>query len=1246
MGIVQRVRDCPRNETEWKEASNRLNCTSDVLSTENKYHCLPAENLTTLLEFCYNRTRINVVKGHCVVLVEKQERKPILNTYDCGRFKEGCPNNWYLSDEIYKFPLCLEIEPLQHCYKAEASCQPTTWSVTVLSDTTQSTLVNKTTTNVTTADTIISEIDPLPILLPLIGILGIAVIIAILAWKNKWRRKRCFGRKENVQPEEKDEELELLGTAVNENAQPEGDGKESGHLETVVNANAQPEGDGGESSHLETVVNGNGQPDRYDEELRAFEMGPIEISRPEEDDEKLRLLRTEVNEDIGRLGIDYVLHDLPSDQGTFPMIAEKLEIPQEILFWSLKNREKFVRSMKVGNIRVFNGRAMVIGCARAGKTTLVKKIKGDKDLTTTSTSGIEIHSHTFKLNSDESTIIVSTDEEKEKGCLCLAPGMLEILEENTQETSFGVNVNVVPDQSNVISPREENHIVDIASSLPSSIEGFLNSNNDEAVDDTDPAVNESDQLINNLTAAADVSLGTKRSYATIEQNIDLNDCVPSVNRDNLKMLSLLDFAGHSAYYACHHIFLSPRAFFILVVDMTKELDSVATEACREQGLIYSNWTYADYIKYWLGSIHTYSSKVAPVILAFSHSEDNGADPEKALQYFRQICKCLPQNLLDHLDKHRIFSFQKQSEKNVEDFKECLAATVKSQSHWGERVPISWTKHEAVLTKLKESNNVVSFSDLLRYVSETNDRKRNKEEDLLNALIFFNDTGVILFRSEIKDIIILNVQWFVEAFKRIIFDEIHMEVMEDMRDFAEFQELNEHGLLSSKVLNVLWQNSNFYQHKNSLVNHMKHLDMLAELSKELWYVPCMNKQKYPWEILNNCNVSSRLCFLFEFLPFVIYHRLVVACINKLGMTPWKISERMCIYHKVTVLLYKDHRVLIAICDNKERPHRNFPFSIEIQINVTKPREIDTRLTSKLKEDIFERLSVLTQGILSSEFYSYVGYRCRLETFGKNVESHIITEEEMSASEYDCLKCSHPHIVHVGSIRRFWKKDEAQTHLTVGSRTSSSHPFAATEEMTNLNRVSRLMLGPCTEQLRDLLRLYIPPASFLAVIQRKRSQLNRLNEPQRKLILPNSGVYYGNYDDMDISLLYILLRNVCGIQAHNKGWGNTPDSADRSVSANIERLRLARNRCSHTTEVMSNVDFNQVWSEVRAAVVDLDKALGIGNKYQEAVDFILNDTMDPVKDKHFRDQLLEQIQDINDIRKKFERIEGRTKKMMAN
>ena len=196
--------------------------------------------------------------------------------------------------------------------------------------------------------------------------------------------------------------------------------------------------------------------------------------------------------------------------------------------------------------------------------------------------------------------------------------------------------------------------------------------------------------------------------------------------------------------------------------------------------------------------------------------------------------------------------------------------------------------------------------------------------------------------------------------------------------------------------------------------------------------------------------------------------------------------------------------------------------------------------------------------------------------------------------------------------------------------ASTSYAATEEMTNINRVLRLLMGPCTDQLRDLLRFYIPPANFNTVIQRMMSRLPRLTERQRRLILPSSGVYSGNYDDMDITLLYILLRNVCGIQAHNNGWGNFPDSADRSVSANIERLRLARNRCFYSTGGMSNAEFNQVWSEIRAAVVDLDK-IEIGNKYQEAVDFIRNDTMDPTRDRHLRDQLLEHIKEIENIQK---------------
>ena len=67
MGVAYRLRDCPRNEKEWQKASNSLNCTSDV-------NCLHADNLTTLLEFCYNRMRITVGKGTLALISTKYSK--------------------------------------------------------------------------------------------------------------------------------------------------------------------------------------------------------------------------------------------------------------------------------------------------------------------------------------------------------------------------------------------------------------------------------------------------------------------------------------------------------------------------------------------------------------------------------------------------------------------------------------------------------------------------------------------------------------------------------------------------------------------------------------------------------------------------------------------------------------------------------------------------------------------------------------------------------------------------------------------------------------------------------------------------------------------------------------------------------------------------------------------------------------------------------------------------------------------
>lgn len=49
---------CPRNQIEWNVRSSALNCTEN-----NGYTCLPNENFTELLEFCYTQPRILIEGG-------------------------------------------------------------------------------------------------------------------------------------------------------------------------------------------------------------------------------------------------------------------------------------------------------------------------------------------------------------------------------------------------------------------------------------------------------------------------------------------------------------------------------------------------------------------------------------------------------------------------------------------------------------------------------------------------------------------------------------------------------------------------------------------------------------------------------------------------------------------------------------------------------------------------------------------------------------------------------------------------------------------------------------------------------------------------------------------------------------------------------------------------------------------------------------------------------------------------------
>lgn len=78
---------------------------------------------------------------------------------------------------------------------------------------------------------------------------------------------------------------------------------------------------------------------------------------------------------------------------------------------------------------------------------------------------------------------------------------------------------------------------------------------------------------------------------------------------------------------------------------------------------------------------------------------------------------------------------------------------------------------------------------------------------------------------------------------------------------------------------------------------------------------------------------------------------------------------------------------------------------------------------------------------------------------------------------------------------------------------------------------------------------------------------------------------DYNDFDVTLLYGLIRNLCGISlTPTKGWGGkVPDSSHTRIGDDIERLRLMRNTFAHVNSAgIPDAEFQALWNDFKSVI----------------------------------------------------------------
>ena len=210
-------------------------------------------------------------------------------------------------------------------------------------------------------------------------------------------------------------------------------------------------------------------------------------------------------------------------------------------------------------------------------------------------------------------------------------------------------------------------------------------------------------------------------------------------------------------------------------------------------------------------------------------------------------------------------------------------------------------------------------------------------------------------------------------------------------------------------------------------------------------------------------------------------------------------------------------------------------------------------------------------------------------------------------------------------------------------ASAPSVESTNETTNYARLCRLLVDVGSQALRDTFDRIHPPAGLHLVLAHGTPEHKTLQDLKKKRILNPTqlGKLYPTIPtsvssaSFDITLLMVLLRNICHLAPpKNSVWDN-PSATDTSTEANIARVKLYRNTVyGHASQAsVDDATFNSQWQDISQALI----ALG-GVSYSAAINKLKNECMDPDTEESYRELLKEWKRDEESIKEKLEEMEG--------
>ncbi|KAL3887954.1 hypothetical protein ACJMK2_000339, partial [Sinanodonta woodiana] len=671
-----------------------------------------------------------------------------------------------------------------------------------------------------------------------------------------------------------------------------------------------------------------------------------------------------------------------------------------------KSIQLYTKALEAGMEKVYNIRVMVVGQFGVGKTTLIKRLLGQQvDMSKSkSTEGIDVHKHCCKISLDTGEWIQQHDDSDQLYTLNRLNKLLSVPD---QEPDISQEQDV-----EVIYQREISYEIDATKNNGTSTTSMPSH---EVKSPIQLSITRGDEIhhVEHLykeTGIAAVHLNDVKSSDSGKTKDAMMEILRLVNENAERLvkdiekyaaLSIWDFAGQFAFYTTHLMFLTTRAIYLLVIDLSQQItDLIQDDKCFIDADGTKLRQVLDLIQIWMNSIHSSvpsPDAIVPVILVGTHADKLSEKSRKEFidKYFIKLRYMLREKpTIRHLVDD-IAVDNTQSDPMLEELKKRIFELSSQQPHWGEERPARWIPLEQAIMTLKASGTKVRVEEL---------RKK----------------------------IVLDPQWMIDALKSLITAESFIK--KDPAITSKFYEFIKTGKLTYELIDVIWNKENnpeFYNNKDHILRLMEQLNIIAkprifseegnEIKEERYFLaPCMLQQETPEEIISpkpNTQMESSpvLCYVFtgNFLPSAIFHRLVAACIAH-----WPVAKK----RKEHI---EENLIFCGCCVFKLDEHHKLTLYFRehvIFMRLTRMGIKDKTPSSKLCIEVKE---FITRNLL--KIIGYLGQGLKFEYFiqcpeynGVSINSLVSVSRFKTNAEVHCE--FHDHIIESCTVMNVWFEDQ--------------------------------------------------------------------------------------------------------------------------------------------------------------------------------------------------------------------------------